>query len=275
MILQENKYTNGSGNFPNWTAIDASGAGLTDGSEYAALPINDGYEAFQQACMDYASGNANAPTGAVGTPNAVSEAAGVCQLLQALQYANGIGPGMGVIWWLDDDPSVTGHRVLLLEGQGILHANYPGLLAAVYVGDANNAAVAAGGGFFYKSSDAAGTVPDTTATGVYLQLPDARGYALRGLDAAAAVDPDGASRFLGDVQTNTMQGHWHQPAVDNSGVGGGFVGFERFTDFDDNTTSDSTNQNIKSPITDGINGAPRTSSETRMSNLSTKFGITY
>jgi hypothetical protein len=170
MILTENKYTNKSGTFPNCLMIDASGAGLTDGSEYAALQLNDGWEPFSQAVMDYAGGSANAPTGTPGTPNGVADAAGISQMIEALQVGNGIGPGKFVRWFLADDPSVTGDRVLLLSGQGILHANYPDLLAAVYVGDPDNPTAP----YFYKSTDAAGLTRSTSGT--YLQLPESRDF---------------------------------------------------------------------------------------------------
>jgi len=51
MILQENKYANLSGVFPDALMIDASGPGLTDGSEFVALQLNDGWEPFSQAIM--------------------------------------------------------------------------------------------------------------------------------------------------------------------------------------------------------------------------------
>lgn len=187
-----------SGTFPNVLAIDSTGAATPDGTEYIAAQINNGIFGWMQDFMDYAG----------LTPDGVIEAAAACQLREAIQKGNGIGPGKLVGWFLDDDPSVTGDRVLLLEGQGILHASYPELTVAVYVGDANNAAVAAGGGKFYKSSDAGGLTPSTSGT--YLQLPEARGYTLRGLDPSATVDPDGASRYLGDVQGFGTKMHIHR-----------------------------------------------------------------
>jgi hypothetical protein len=165
MIAQENKYTNLSGVFPSALMIDASGAGLTDGSEFAALPLNDGWEPFSQAVMDYASGNVNNPTGTPGTPNGVADAKGISQIIEGLQVGNAIGPGIRVPWDKFSDPSVTGDRVLLLSGQGILHANYPDLLNAVYVGDANNPTA----DYYYKATDAAGTTRSTSGT--YLILP--------------------------------------------------------------------------------------------------------
>ena len=168
-IAQENKYTNLIGTFPNATMIDASGIGTTDGSEFAALPLNDGWEPFQQAIMDYAAGNQNSPSGSVGVPNGIADSAGASQMLQAIQKAHGIAPGNYVPWGTYLDPSVTGDRVILLAEQGVLIATYPALDSETYVGDANNAAVAAAGGKFYRSSDSGGATPNIA--GPYLQLP--------------------------------------------------------------------------------------------------------
>ncbi len=164
MILQESKYSNIVGVFPNAVLIDASGPGLTDGSELVALNQNDGFEPFQQALMDYAAGGVNAPAGTVGVPNGVSEATGVSQMLDAIQKGNAVGPGIGVRWTKEDDPSTTGDRVLILSGQGVLRSVYPDLDTAVYVGDVANATAE----FYYHADDSAGT--SRNIAGVYLIL---------------------------------------------------------------------------------------------------------
>jgi hypothetical protein len=287
MIAQENKYVNVSGTFPNALMIDASGAGLTDGSEFAALPLNDGWEPFQQAMMSYASGvqKQNLPTGSVGVPNGVADAVGISQMLEALQLAHGIGPGKGVLWFGDDDPSVTGDRVIILAGQGVLIATYPGLDAATYVGDANNAAVGAAGGGFYRSSDAGGATPNIA--GPYLQLPDAAGRTVRMLDTSGTVDPQGAGRFLGDVQIDAMQKITGVLGVarfnggadfvgDTTGVfslgtvGGALVGAP-------NSAGNFTRRlvNFASDASTSPNAAKTDDDETRMTNISIKMGITY
>ncbi len=172
-IAQENKYTNLTGSFPDAVMIDASGAGLTDGSEFAALPLNDGWEPFQQSVMDYADGGTNDPTGSVGVPNGVADAKEVSQMIEAIQKGNGIGPGFYVQYGKDDDPSVTGDRVLLLAEQGVLVATYPDLDRETWIGGNTAAQVAAeaAGEKFYRSSDAGGATGD--AAGPYLQLPTA------------------------------------------------------------------------------------------------------
>jgi hypothetical protein len=165
MIKWENVVTNISGVFPDALAINASGAGATDGTEFIAGYINNGIFGPSQAFMDYAAGSANAPSGTVGVPNGVTEAAGASQILEAIQKAHGIGPGKGVQWNLADDPSVTGDRVLLLSNQTILIASYQELVDATYVGDGNNATAP----YFYKSSDAGGVTRSTSGT--YFTLP--------------------------------------------------------------------------------------------------------
>lgn len=166
-IAQENKYTNLFGVFPNATMIDASGVGTTDGSEFAALPLNDGWEPFQQAVMNYAAAgnNQNSPSGLIGVPNGVADTAGASQILQAIQKAHGIGPGIIKLWGNADSPGTTGDRIFFLQGQGIVRATYPSLDAAVYVGDSNNATAP----YFYRATDSAGTTRSTT--GAYLILP--------------------------------------------------------------------------------------------------------
>lgn len=281
-IKQENKYVNVTGTFPNALMVDASGPGLTDGSEFAALPLNDGWEPYQQAVLNYASGvnKQNSPTGSVGVPNGIADAVGISQMLQALQLAHGIGPGKGVIWFGDDDPSITGDRVILLAGQGVLIATYPALDAAVYVGDANNATVAAGGGKFYRSSDAGGASPNIA--GPYLQLPEAPGRALRVLDTTGTVDPLGASRYLGDNQADAMQritGYVQHTNAAPANIGGVFSftggavypagsGLERFV-------TSTASFDFDSAGSTSPNAAKTDDDESRMKNISIKLGITY
>ncbi len=176
--------------------------------------------------------------------------------------------GSGVIWWGTDDPAVSGKRILLLTGQTILMASYPELALAVYVGDGNNATASA----FYKTSDTPGTIRDTG--GAYMVFPDGRGYALRGLDVAAAVDPDGASRDIGSIQLSAMWGHRHPPLSDNhfyTRITGGAV--------DVASAAGSNTVSIKlttgNPVTDGARGIPLLASESRIINIACNFGIRY
>lgn len=200
------------------------------------------------------------------TPDGVTEAPDTSQILEAIRLISG-APGNGVIWWATSDPATLGERVLLLTGQVILIASYPEMAAAVYCGDGNNPTASA----FYKTSDAGGTTRSTSGT--YMVMPDLRGYFLRGLDTAASVDPDGASRDIGSIQLDAFQGHRHNPlapAVNLAGYNVGGTGVSSGVNFGldaPGSTGD--------PVTDGTNGVPRTDSESRPVNIACKFGIRY
>ncbi len=203
------------------------------------------------------------------TPDSVTEAVDTSQLLDAIRKISG-SPGEGVIWWKDDDPSVSGDRVLLLTGQTILIANYPELDAAVYVGDSANPTASA----FYRTSDTPGTVRNIA--GPYLVLPDLRGYALRGLDVAASVDPDGASRDMGSIQLSAMWGHHHGTTFYNI-VGGATTRSSLTSSATALAVTDTGGGTLKAigAITDGVNGTPLLASESRIVNIACSFGIRY
>ena len=269
MINYQASFTNTNGlAFPNTLTVNATGPSATDGTELIKL-FGDDIWGARQAMMDHAG----------LTPDGVTEAAGTAQIIEALQKGFGAPPGVVTEWNLSSDPGTTGHRCLLLQGQGILRANYPYLDSAVYVGDGNNAAVAAGGGAYYRADDAAGTTPNIA--GVYLILPETRGLVARGLDTAASIDPDGASRYTGDLQVDASQGHHHDgSALEISGttgifsIGGVSVGLP-VAGSSINTGTVSSNEATTNPSDDGLNGPPRTSTETRMYNRSTRFVVWY
>lgn len=267
--------------FPNVLAKNATGAGLTDGTEFIAAGLNNGPEfGFMQAIMDYGAGGTNAPTGTVGVPNGVSDAAGVSQIIQAIEKGFSVGPGKLVGWFLDDDPSVSLDRTLLLQGQGILVATYPDLTAAVYVGDGNNVAAQAVGAAFYKSSLADGS--DPIDGGIFLILPEGRGYALRGLDLAASVDPDGAARLLGDNQVDAGQAITGESLgnifASNTGGSGALRLVVESGSAGYGTTGggeDRFKVTFNSSLSTSPNPAKTDDVETRMSNLSIQWGIGY
>lgn len=248
--------------FPNAKAINSTGAATQDGTEYIAEQINNGMFGWMQAALNYAG----------LTPDGVIEADGTSQIIEAFQLGAALLPGLVMEWNLNLDPAAVGFRGLLLSGQGILRANYVELDTNNYVGDANNAAVAAAGGGYYHADNADGSSPNTA--GIYLILPESRGYAPRGLDTAATVDPDGASRYLGDNQVDAFQGHI---------MGDVLAAYGETVGTGANVATSSTNLGTKSfnggdattPATDGVNGTPRITSETRMSNRSTKYVVIY
>lgn len=256
--------SNVTGTFPNVVANNASGAGATDGTAFTAEHIDDMWGA-RQALLDLAG----------LTPNGVQEAAGTSQFLDALFRIG--SPGTIVMYDKNADPAVIGDRVLLLTGQGILRANYAELDAAVYVGDGNNAAVAAGGGAYYRADDAAGTTPNIA--GIYLILPDYRGRVPRGWDSGAIVDPQGASRFLGDNQADAMQRITGEFVLERAGLDSTNGVFTQSSDEAVSATGSSFNTALtgffNSANSTSPNAAKTDDFETRMANTQTKFGIYY
>lgn len=255
--------------YPLTAAINASGPSATDGTEWVKAWCDE-FMGITQGVLDRAG----------LTPSGVSEFAGSgnSQFIEAL---NLMGPGPGVIteWANALDPAVSGHRAIECNGQVVLRTSFPELDAAIYVGDANNAAVAAAGGLGYRT-DATDTTPNIAGT--HIKLPESRGVVPRGLDLAATIDPDGAGRFLGDLQVDALQGHIHYNGNGISVAGSAIYG----------TTGNDTPgaatvvlsgvvvavsiQALASvPKTDGVSGTPRTAIETRMYNRSTKFVIWY
>jgi microcystin-dependent protein len=102
-------------------------------------------------------------------------------------------------------------------------------------------------------------------------LPDMRGQFLRGLDVSGTVDPDGAGRVVGDSQADEMQGHRHEDgdgweAVNMyAGTGGNML-------YKQNGIGSTANL-IADPISDGVNGTPRTGLETRPKNVAVNYII--
>jgi len=203
MIDPADKYLETFGAFPNVTGKDTTGAGQTDGTAFIKAGLDDWELGFGQAMMNYAAGGVNAPIGLVGVPNGISESAGASQYLQAIQQAHAIGPGTYKFWGGVDDPSVTGDRLILLSGQGILIASYPDLVAKVYVGDGNNATAP----FFYKAVAADGLVRYTG--GDYLILP--QGVELFRKTYIAGVDFTITGGFGGFVLISGRGTPWKDP----------------------------------------------------------------
>jgi len=256
---------NTTGIFPDTEAINSTGPSTGDGTPLIAPWLNDLWGAFQ-AMLDYAG----------LTPDGVTEAPGTSQILEAIQLGMGVGPGEGVQWWRNQDPAVSGHRVLLLQGQGLLRANYPDLDAAVYVGDGNNATA----GAFWRAANADGS--SRNIAGVYLILPDTRGRVPRGMDTGALRDPGGATRTLGDGQADTAQQHLHYGGAAKLGATNGIYGWTAAdvpgaaTSYDLQVVGAPDKQNLTSAMKLAAGyGVPRISTETRMHNFSTYHAIKY
>ena len=97
-------------------------------------------------------------------------------------------------------------------------------------------------------------------------LPDMRGQFLRGLDTSGTVDPDGAGRVVGDSQADAMQGHKHQ----SFGTMGGSIPTGTLGPGQSGSNG---NYSTYLPVNDGVNGTPRTASETRVKNCAVNYII--
>ncbi|HLA49787.1 MAG TPA: phage tail protein [Thermodesulfovibrionia bacterium] len=111
-------------------------------------------------------------------------------------------------------------------------------------------------------------------------LPDYRGKFLRGFDNGAGNDPNAGTRTamatggvtgdsIGSIQTDAFQGHYHNVTnsmlIDTGGSGltAGGVAYG------------ASSTNIVAPVTDGTNGTPRTSSESRPKNAGVLYIIKF
>jgi len=92
-------------------------------------------------------------------------------------------------------------------------------------------------------------------------LPDFRGYFLRGWDHGAGVDTDRALQF--DTQQDAFQGHLHTVTLNTGQDNDGKFALE--AEDSDATVTDPA-ISTSAPITDGSHGTPRTASETRPKN---------
>jgi len=99
-------------------------------------------------------------------------------------------------------------------------------------------------------------------------FPDMRGQFIRGMNVSGGVDPD--TRSVGSVQGDTFQGHAHKWIHQYGGLNGpeGTTGTSTSYNSFDNATI--------GPMTiasDGVNGSPRNSTETRPDNIAVYWYI--
>lgn len=105
----------------------------------------------------------------------------------------------------------------------------------------------------------------------------ARGRFLRGIDIlAAGIDPDG-TRAAGNIQGDSFQGHWHQAYVDLTNREGQNSGNTYFAwrgdsgGFNTQANDNGGDSMTRQAISDGNNGTPRISTETRPKNVAVIF----
>lgn len=189
--------------FPDTRAIDASGPLAVDGTEIIKEVVDDIW-LESQALLDFYN---NPPNGLDDLPGVDAITGLPNSQPLATQYMAHATPGVIVNWPSEEDPFVVGltHgidiRLLLLEGQGIDRTldDYKMLDSIVYIGDTDNPTADS----FYHANDAGGI--NRNPAGIYLILPDARGYSWRALDPSGTIDPDGASRIMGSFQEDALQ----------------------------------------------------------------------
>jgi len=97
-------------------------------------------------------------------------------------------------------------------------------------------------------------------------VPDLRGEFVRGWDNGAGID---TGRTLGSSQTDAFQGHRHsiRASVPANTTNAGAM--------DAGTSLEFTSDLVTDPTTDGTNGTPRTSSETRPRNVALMYIIKH
>ena len=174
---------------------------------------------------------------------------------------NGIPPGTLIPFGGGDVPS----GYLRCDGSTVSRTIYSALFAAI--------------GVAHGSGDGSTT----------FHLPDLRGRFLRGVDnmgtGAAGRDSDAATRTasnaggasgsnVGSVQADSMQGHYHQDYVEFKGAGRYSSGaYSMFTDSPSSNASAGAGKIVRQASTDGTNGTPRISAESRPQNAAVLYII--
>jgi microcystin-dependent protein len=145
-------------------------------------------------------------------------------------WADPAGTPAGTVIWFAANSAPTGY--LAANGASVSTSTYAALFAVI--------------GYTYGGAGAA------------FNLPDLRGTFIRGVDNSRGVDP---SRVFGSTQLDAFQGHihgWRRFPANGGGSGNTPLAQAGGTIL---------NTIVTGPDTDGVNGTPRTASETRPRNI--------
>lgn len=208
-------------------------------------------------------------TGANITPTSIDNAQLALSSVDSAKIADGsidlVDASTSLLNWLMPPGAVTafagssapaGFR--LCDGAPLSRAAYPELFAAIGINHGDGS-----------------TFPGGTPTGfsgTHFNLPDYRGRFVRGRDGGRGLDTDRAARTasmaggavgdsVGSVQADVFQGHRHSstPTIIP-------ISFTGSADVGGNNARGQGTLTIGTPVSDGVNGAPRTGLETRPVN---------
>ena len=275
-----------TGIFPNTAAINSTSPNVANGTPLVASILNDEWGVWQQIlAMAQMTPSGVGETAAASANTALGAGQ---QKVGALQMAI-LPPGMIVLDFIvpgsgtyfsqamawgaasGGPPSRYQYRrVIPAIGQVVTISSYPDMCQALYCGDGNNATAV----YCYKATSSVSPNSNRSTAGTFMVIPDCRGLTLRGYDIGAIHDPQGASRMLASLQQDAFQGHYHGPFVGGETFLMVYGGSSTLT-FVGGGSNFPTASTTGSPVTDGANGTPRTSTETRMYNVSVNIGIAY
>ncbi len=122
---------------------------------------------------------------------------------------------------------------------------------------------------FMLSSCPTGWIPADGGNG----SPDLRGRFIRGRDdmgTGAAGNDSGGTRAVGDIQSDSFQGHRHGISHTNVKITNGSIE-EANTIMRGWTSATGDTLTVQDPTVDGTNGTPRTANETRPKNVTLIF----
>lgn len=246
-----------TGSVPNVLAINSSGGGATDGYAYLASVINENI-GMQQAILDYGG----------LAPNGITEATGASQIIDAIENINCTHKGTFLQWTLNDDPAVFGAKCALLQGDLLLVASYPKLVANMWVGTVLNPTANA----FYRTD-----VTDTTRSdaGTHIKLLDGRGLSAKMIgDALINTRLKVGPVNLFDQQEDQMFDHDHETSPFNPiSIYSSSTSFAAGAQIGETTGGSLRGAFLVTNPSDNGSGAPRTGDMTRDATFGTQWAV--